>query len=170
MPGGSNPYQIYILYTVSFAHDKCTDSVQDKKKPGLLTAWLVVYHTLWSGDCQSQEQLLCVAGGSCPSVQYECTAWGHLSNLNTHLCREEGVLCAQGDNTWTDYIIPKRSVNVLKYCSARQGAELRLLLVWELLGFSSWQVTVSLSPLTLLFALKRRMATSSLYCWLMPSF
>lgn len=76
-----------------------------KKRTGLLTAWLVVYHTLCSGARQSQEQLLCVAGGSCPSVQYECTAWGHLSSLNRCLCREEGGLCAQGDNIWTDYII-----------------------------------------------------------------
>lgn len=161
---------ISCIQTVSFAHGKCTDSVQDEKRPGLLTAWLVVYHTLWSGARPSQEQLLCVAGGGCPSVQYECTAWGHLPNLNTHLCREEGVLCVQGDNTWTDYVIPKTPVNVLKCCSARQGAELRLLLLWELLGFSFWQVTVSLSPLTLLFALKRRMAALSSHCWLMPSF
>lgn len=137
-----------------------------KKRTGSLTSWLVVYHTLWSGVRQSQEQLLCVAGGSCPSIQYECTAWGQLFCLNAHLCRDEGVLCAQGDNIWSDYIIP---MNDLKYCSARQGAELRSLLVWEL-DFSYGQVTVSLSPLALLFALKRRMSALSPHCWLMPSF
>lgn len=70
-----------------------------KKRTGLPTAWLVLYHTLQSCAHQSQEQLLCVAGGSCPSVQHESKAWGHLSSLNTYLCREEGVLRAQGDNS-----------------------------------------------------------------------
>lgn len=105
-----------ITKGVSFAHTKCTDNVQDEEENGFANTLAVGYHTLWGGAHQSQE-------GSCPSVQYECRAWGHLSSLNTHLHRKEAILCAQGGNIWLNYIIPKRPMNALKYCSARQGAE-----------------------------------------------
>lgn len=90
-----------------------------------------------------QSQYISVQGGRC----FTCPGRQHLNQIHYS---EETPEC-------------------LKYFSSRQGTELRLLLVWEF-DFSSCQVTMCLSPLALLLALKRTMATWSPCCWLMLSF
>lgn len=92
-------FQRHSLYTAPFAHGKHPGTVQDRRENSLAAG--LSQPLPWC--LHGQEQLLRVAGSSCPSVQYGHTAWGHLASPSTSLCREEDVFVLR--ETTTDPIM-----------------------------------------------------------------